>query len=59
MRSLKAYYKALAMQRLVVAIDKRKDLPGFSILDTMQMLDLAWQKWKPPLSLIFFRKQEF
>ena len=28
-RSLKAYYKALALQRLDVAIDKRKDLPVF------------------------------
>ena len=28
-RSLKAYYKALALQRLVVAIDKGKDLPVF------------------------------
>ena len=39
--SLKAYYKALALQRLVVAIDKGKDLPNFSILDAMKMLDLA------------------
>ena len=45
-RSLKAYYKALALQRLVVAIDKGKDLPVFSILDAMKMLDLAWQKVK-------------
>ena len=45
-RSLKAYYNALALQRLVVAIDKGKDLPVFSILDAMKMLDLAWQKVK-------------
>ena len=45
-RSLKAYYKALALQRLVVAINKGKDLPVFSILDAMKMLDLAWQKVK-------------
>ena len=50
--SLKAYYKALALQRLVVAIDKGKDLSVFSILDAMKMLDLARQKVKPPLSLI-------
>ena len=31
-RSLKAYYKALGLQRLVVAIDKGKDLLVFSIL---------------------------
>ena len=30
-RPLKANYKALALQRLVVAIDKGKDLPVFSI----------------------------
>ena len=29
-RSFKAYYKALALQRLVVAVDKGKDLPVFS-----------------------------
>ena len=42
--SLKACYKALALQRLVVAIaiDKGKDLPVFSILDAMKMLNLAW-----------------
>ena len=28
-RSLKAYYKAVAMQRLFVAINNGKDLPGF------------------------------
>ena len=27
-----------------MAIDKGKDLPVFSILDAMKMLDLAWQK---------------
>ena len=40
-RSLKTYYKALALQKLVVAIDKGKDLPVFSILDAIKMLDLA------------------
>ena len=45
-RSLKVYCKSLALQRLVVSIDKGKDLPVFLILDTMTMLDLAWQKVK-------------
>ena len=40
-RSLKAYYKALALQRLVVVIDKGKDIPVFSILDALKMLNLA------------------
>ena len=56
--SLKAYYKALALQRLVVALDKGKYLPVFSILDAMKMLDLG-KKWKHPLLLIVLRKQEF
>ncbi|XP_002166090.2 tigger transposable element-derived protein 4-like [Hydra vulgaris] len=43
-RSLKVYYRSLALQRLVVEIDKKKDLPVFSILDAMKMLHLAWQK---------------
>ena len=34
------------MQRLVVAIDKGKYLPVFSILDTIKILDLTWQKVK-------------
>ena len=55
-RSLKAYYKALALQRLVVAIDKGKDLPVFSILDAMKMLDLAWQKVKTSTIVNCFAK---
>ena len=54
--SLKAYYKALALQRLVVAIDKGKDLPVFSILDAMKMLDLAWQKVKTSTIVNCFAK---
>ena len=56
MRSLKAYYKALALQRLVVAIDKGKDLPVFSILDAMKMLDLTWQKVKTSTIVNCFAK---
>ena len=56
MCSLKAYYKALALQRLVVAIDKGKTLPVFSILDTMKMLDLAWQKVKTSTIINCFAK---
>ena len=55
-RSLKAYYKALALQRLVVAINKGKDLPVFSILDSMKMLDLAWQKVKTSTIVNCFAK---
>ena len=45
-RSLKAYYKSIALQRLIAAIDNGKELPGFSILDAMKMLDLTWHKVK-------------
>ena len=55
-RSLKAYYKSLALQRLVVAIDKGKDLPVFSILDAMKMLDLAWQEVKTSTVVNCFAK---
>ena len=55
-RSLKAYYKASSLQRLVVAIDKGKDLPVFSILDAMKMLDLAWQKVKTSTIVNCFAK---
>ena len=58
-RSLKAYYKALALQRLVVAIDKGKVLPVFSILDAIKMLHLASCMLGLALSLIVLRKQEF
>ena len=40
--SLKAYYKSLALKKLVVAIEKGKDLPVFSILNAIKILDLAW-----------------
>ena len=53
---MKAYYKVLALQRLVVAIDKGKDLPVFSILDAMKMLDLAWQKVKTSTIVNCFAK---
>ena len=55
-RSLKAYYKALELQRLVVAIDKGKDLPVFSILDAREMLDLAWQNGKTSTIVNCFEK---
>ena len=55
-RPLKACYKALALQRLVLAIDKRKDLPVFSILDAMKMFDFAWQKVKTSTIVNCFAK---
>ena len=43
-RSLKAHYKTMSIKKLIEAIEKKKPLPEFFILDAMQMLDLAWGK---------------
>ena len=32
------------IKKLIEAIEKKKSLPEFSILDAMQMLDIAWGK---------------
>ena len=34
----------MSIKKLIEAIEKKKTLPEFSILDAMQMLDLAWEK---------------
>ena len=34
----------MSIKKLIEAIEKKKPLPEFSILDAMQMLDLAWGK---------------
>ena len=34
----------MSIKKLIEAIEKKKPLPEFSILDAMQMLDLAWEK---------------
>ena len=43
-RSLKALCKTMSIKKIIEAIEKKKTLPEFSILDAMQMLDLAWEK---------------
>ena len=43
-RSLKANYKTMSIKKLIEAMEKKKTLPEFSILDAMQMFDLAWGK---------------
>ena len=43
-RSLKADYKTMSIKKLIEATEKKKPLPEFSILDALQMLDLAWRK---------------
>ena len=58
-RSLKAHYKTMSIKKLIEAIEKKKPLPEFSVLDAMQMLDLAWGKVKPKLLLTVLKKLEF
>ena len=43
-RSLNAHDKAMSIKKLIEAIEKNKPLPEFSIIDAMQMLDVAWGK---------------
>ena len=43
-RSLKVQYKTISIKKLIEAIDKKKPLPEFSILDAIQMLDVALGK---------------
>ena len=44
-RSLKAQYKTMSIKKLIEAIETKKRLPEFSILDARQMLDVAWGKF--------------
>ena len=44
-QSLKAHYKKMSIKKLIEAIEKEKPLPEFSILDAIQMIDLAWGKF--------------
>ena len=39
-----AHFKTISIKKLIEATEKKKPLPEFSILDTMQMLDVAWRK---------------
>ena len=43
-RSLKAHYKTMSIEKLIEAIEKKKPLPEFSILCAIQMLDVVWGK---------------
>ena len=43
-QSLKAHCKAMSIKKLVEAIEKKKPLPEFFLLDAMQILDVAWGK---------------
>lgn len=43
-RSLKAKYRVKVIQKMIEAIDKKKELPQISLLDAMKMLVLAWDE---------------
>ena len=58
-QSLKAHYKTMSIKKLIEAIEKKKPLPEFSILDAMQMLDVAWGKLQPKLLSTVLEKPEF
>ena len=55
-RSLKAHYKTMSIKKLIEAIEKKKPLPEFSILDAMQMLDPAWGKVTTKTAVNCFEK---
>ena len=55
-RSLKTYYKTMSIKRLIEAIEKKKPLPEFSILDAMQILDAAWAKVTTKIVVSSFEK---
>ena len=41
-RSLKAQYRTIAIRKFVVAVDAKKSLPKFTILEAMNVLVIAW-----------------
>ena len=55
-RSLKAHYKTMSIKKVIEAMEKKKTLLEFSILDAMQMLDLAWGKATPKTVVNCFEK---
>ena len=55
-RSLKTHYKRMSIKKLIEAIEKKKTLPEFSILDALQMLDLAWGKVTTKIVVNCFQK---
>ena len=57
--SLKDHYKTISIKKLIEAIEKKKSLPEFSILDAMQMLDVAWGKVRIKTIVNCFENLEF
>ena len=57
--SLKDHYKTISIKKLIEAIEKKKSRPEFSILDAMQMLDVAWGKVRTKTIVNCFENLEF
>ena len=55
-RSWKAHYKTMSIKKLIEVIEKKKTFPEFSILDVMQVLDLAWRKLTTKIVVNYFKK---
>ena len=58
-RSLKAHYKTMSIKKLIEAIDKKKPLREFSILDAMQMFDVLGERVQPKMLLTVLKKLKF
>lgn len=43
-RSLKAKYRRKVVQKYIMAVDSKKDLPKFTVLDAMMMLTQSWNE---------------
>ena len=57
--SLKAHYKTMSMKKLIQAIEKKKPLPEFFILDAKQMLEVAWGKVRTKTIVNCFENLKF
>lgn len=55
-RSLKAYYRILLVQKMIECIDEGKPLPKISILDAMFMVTAAWKNVTVKTIVNCFRK---
>ena len=46
----------MSVKKLIEAIEKKKPLPEFSILDAMQMFEVAWGKFTTKIVVSCFEK---
>ena len=55
-RSTKAHYRAMTVQKFIEAIDAKKPLPNITILDAMHLLVAAWDRVSKETVQNCFRK---